>query len=63
MASSEITLKVNVEGLLQKELTRIVSKINDDHGIMLENISFEWVKMSNGRGNIISCKTESTYYP
>ena len=58
----EITVQVNVEGLLQKELTKVINKIYEDHDVMIESIDFEWIKMASGLGKIASCKTRSKYY-
>tara|TARA_R110002050_G_scaffold246395_4_gene384182 strand:- start:388 stop:582 length:195 start_codon:yes stop_codon:yes gene_type:complete len=58
----ELTVQGNVESLLQKELTRVVDEIYEDHGVMIESIAFEWVKMADDKGKIFSCKTQSNYY-
>lgn len=60
--ADEITVQVNVEGLLQQELVKFINRVHKDHGVMIESIDFEWVKKGDGSGKVISCKIHSNYY-
>jgi len=56
-----ITVQVNVEGLLQKELIKVVEKIQKDHDLMIDNINFQWSKSTNGIAKVVRCETRNSY--
>ncbi len=60
--TDKLTVRVNVEGLLQKELVKVVEKMHEDHGVMVENIDLNWVKMEDGKGKLTDCRVRSNYY-
>lgn len=58
----ELTIQLNIEGALQKELIKVVEKIRDDHGVIIENIDFHWLNKIGGKGQVLSCQIKSSYY-
>ena len=58
----ELTVQINVEGLLQKELIKVVEKMNEDHGVMIEDINLEWMRTVDGKGKVVQCQVRSNYY-
>jgi len=58
MAESKV--KISIEAILQKEISEVVQKIHDDHGLVVHSVSFEWVHFIAAKSKIISCTTEST---
>ena len=57
----ELTVTVNVEGLLQKELIKVVESIQKEHGLMIDDISFQWVLSIDGTANVVRCETRNSY--
>lgn len=61
MAKAELTMKINIEGALQKELIKVVEKMNKDHGLMIKDIDFHWASEMSGQSRVIRCQVTSDY--
>lgn len=57
----ELTVQINVEGLLQKELIKVVEKMNEDHGVVIEDIKFSWVQVLDMGSKVTQCQVRSSY--
>jgi len=62
MASLEnLTVKVSVESVLQKELIKVLQDISDDHNLQITDISFSWATSVGGKSLVLGCETRSKY--
>ena len=57
----DVTVQINIEGLLQKELSKVVQGIFDEHKVMIESIDFQWQATTGGDALITRCETRSVY--
>ena len=59
----KLTVQVNIEAVMQKELIKVINKVHVDHGLMINAIDFDWITTIDGKAQITSCNTTSTYVP
>jgi hypothetical protein len=57
----EITIEVSVEAVFQKAIIEVVQKIQQDHGVIIESLRFDWIEAVDGSAKVISCETGSKY--
>lgn len=57
----DLSVVVNVEGVFQKELMKVVERLYNEHGVKIEEVSFGWLSTSFSENEVISCRTTSSY--
>jgi hypothetical protein len=56
-----LTIKVSVESILQKEIIDVVEKIHRDHGLKIDAIEFTWANCVGGESSVVKVETVSSY--
>ena len=57
---AEASIKVSVESILHNEICKVANSIYKNHGITIEGIEFEWVKMDDKTQNLDGCKIRTS---
>ena len=57
---NKLEIECSIEAVVQKELMKVAEKIYKDHGLIISDISFEWLIRIGDESTLLGCETRSS---
>ena len=51
---------MNTQREIHDLLNELAKKLNDEHGVILESVDFQWIKRMDGHATLVGCEINTS---